>query len=109
MPLLLKSSLVLGITLLCTDIAVSQVRTFTERPQVLLGLRTNRSPFIALVDIDGDGDLDALVANGRHWPQQNEVFINNGSGRFMMRYPLGTDSRTSYSIPTADPQRHLPQ
>ena len=102
MALSFKAPLLVAISVLCTDVAVSQVRTFTERPQVLLGLRTDRSPFIALVDIDGDDDLDALVASGRHWPQQNEVFINNGSGRFMMRYPLGLDSRTSYSIPSAE-------
>jgi hypothetical protein len=33
----------------------------------------------ALGDVDGDGDLDALVAN---YEQANRVWLNNGSGTF---------------------------
>ena len=32
-----------------------------------IGTRSNRAASIALVDMDADADLDALVANGRHW------------------------------------------
>ncbi|MDM8521568.1 FG-GAP-like repeat-containing protein [Anaerolineales bacterium HSG6] len=35
---------------------------------------------VALADIDRDGDLDALVANNNG--QNNEVWLNNGSGQF---------------------------
>ena len=33
----------------------------------------------SFADMDQDGDLDVIVANGRHWPQVNEVFVNNGA------------------------------
>ena len=56
-----KLSFVVLLMMFCTDVALSQVRTFTERPQVLLGLRTDRSPFISFVDVDGDGDMDDLI------------------------------------------------
>ena len=34
---------------------------------------------MALGDVDGDGDLDAMVAN---YNQANRVWLNNGSGTF---------------------------
>ncbi len=40
---------------------------------------------VALGDVDGDGDLDAFVANGdsqRMRSEPNEVWLNNGSGTF---------------------------
>ncbi|MEE8367096.1 MAG: FG-GAP-like repeat-containing protein, partial [Thermoanaerobaculia bacterium] len=67
-----------AITLLTPEIVAGQGRVFRESPDYLLGLRTERSASITFADVDGDGDLDVLVANGRHWPQSNEVFINNG-------------------------------
>ncbi len=47
---------------------------------------------VALGDIDGDGDLDALVANGNP-PQPNEVYRNDGTGRFAEIQSVG-DSYT---------------
>ena len=37
---------------------------------------------VALGDIDGDGDLDALVANGITSYNPNQVWVNNGNGNF---------------------------
>lgn len=38
---------------------------------------------IALADLDGDGDLDAFLANGRHEDSEpNTVLFNDGAGRF---------------------------
>jgi hypothetical protein len=38
---------------------------------------------VALGDLDGDGDLDAFLANGRsELPEPNEVWLNDGQGQF---------------------------
>lgn len=39
---------------------------------------------VALGDLDGDGDVDAVVSNSRHWRHQGkiEVWFNDGAGRF---------------------------
>jgi hypothetical protein len=57
---------------------------------------------IALADIDSDGDLDALAANGRHWAQQDIVFLNSGSGRFLEARRLGDLLSASYAHLVAD-------
>jgi len=53
-------------------------------------------------DIDNDGDIDVVIANGRHWPGQNRIFFNNGSGKFSVSKPLGIERATSYSTELAD-------
>ncbi|MCP4709164.1 MAG: PQQ-binding-like beta-propeller repeat protein [Planctomycetes bacterium] len=80
----------------------AQNRTFSEKPEILLGLKLDRSASLNFVDVDSDSDLDVLVANGRHWPQANEVFINNGKGRFTIGYLLGVELSTSYAVPAGD-------
>ncbi|MCK5567842.1 MAG: VCBS repeat-containing protein, partial [Actinomycetia bacterium] len=52
-------------------------------------------------DVDGDGDLDALIANGRHWPEPNKIFLNS-HGRYTTFYQLGDHFSTSYAAEFAD-------
>ncbi|MFC1540284.1 FG-GAP-like repeat-containing protein, partial [Gemmatimonadota bacterium] len=99
-PALLLSGLVS--ILLCAEGVPAQNRAFSEQPEILLGLKLDRSPSLTFADVDDDGDLDVLVANGRHWPQVNEVFLNNGRGRFTIGYPLGVEFSTSYAVPAGD-------
>ena len=68
----------------------------------ILGTETNRSASVRLGDVDGDGDLDAVVANGRHWPQQNYLFLNQGRGKFSVMRPLENERATSYACELAD-------
>ncbi len=47
------------------------------------GYNYSISQAVALGDLDGDGDLDAVVANGRSGKSQaNRVWMNDGSGNF---------------------------
>ena len=46
--------------------------------------------------------MDVIAANGRHWPEQNQVFINNGRGIFTVSYPLAQTRETSYATELAD-------
>ena len=57
---------------------------------------------IALADVDGDGDLDALTANGRHWAQQDYVYFNSGDGRMLEAAPIGDRLSASYILGPGD-------
>jgi len=56
--------------------------TFNPTPQVLDGVAGhNESRGADVADLDGDGDLDAMVAYGYFGP--STVFLNDGSGNLV--------------------------
>ncbi len=60
---------------------------------------------VALADVDGDGDLDAFLANGRsEGVEANTVWLNDGTGRFHdSGQRLGTDLMVdSHSVALGD-------
>jgi len=61
--------------------AIGQTRDFRTTDRMILGTPEDLTASIVFADVDGDGDQDALLANGRPWPQVNEVYLNDGSGR----------------------------
>jgi outer membrane protein assembly factor BamB len=56
-------------------------------------------------DIDGDGDLDIVLAKGRHWPLDNMALFNNGQGGFSKRGKLGDAPDRTYATAVGDIDR----
>ena len=73
---------------------------FKTHPYGQLGTKKNLTSSISIGDIDKDGDLDLIVANGRHWAEQNSIYFNDGTGFFRRSKSLGAyESNTSYQVP----------
>ena len=64
-------------------------RTF--RPLRSVGAGSELTASISLADVNGDGALDAIVANGRHWPGQNRIYLNDGRAAFTLARRLGDE------------------
>lgn len=52
-------------------------------------------------DLDGDGDLDIVLAKGRHDPLLGRVLLNNGKGGFAASN-LGPTADRTYTAALAD-------
>ena len=56
----------------------------------------------SLGDLDGDGDLDIVLAKGRHWPLKDWVLLNDGAGGFAERHQLPGSADNTYTAALAD-------
>jgi hypothetical protein len=56
----------------------------------------------SLGDLDRDGDLDLVLAKGRHWPLVELVLLNDGKGGFAQRHNLSDRSDRTYTAALAD-------
>ncbi|GAA4045437.1 FG-GAP repeat domain-containing protein [Parerythrobacter jejuensis] len=75
---------------------------FRQHPFLEFDIEANRSADVSLADMDGDGDLDVVLANGRHWAQRDFVFLNSGSGKLLEARPLGVARSASYTVQAGD-------
>jgi len=67
----------------------------------LLEPKGETSAGVSLGDIDRDGDLDVILAKGRHWPLDNVILRNDGKANFTAaRLPAAADR--TYSAALAD-------
>lgn len=67
----------------------------------LLEAKGETSASASLGDIDADGDLDIVLARGRHWPLDNLIIRNDGQRAFTTsKLPAGPDR--TYSAALAD-------
>ena len=87
-----------AILLVCAACAAER-RTF-ERV-LLLETKGETSASVSLGDIDRDGDLDIVLAKGRHWPLHDLILRNNGKGVFQTTTLRDEPDRT-YSLALAD-------
>lgn len=99
----MKSFLSIFLLLLSSSIAFCQQTSFFNADGFFsIGTQSNRTASITLFDIDKDGDLDALVANGRHWAEQNYVYYNSGKGGFKLAQAIGNYMNASYAVKAGD-------
>jgi hypothetical protein len=64
---------------------------------MLLETTSETSANVSFGDLNGDGNLDIVLAKGRHWPLVNRVLIGDGNGGIRESYDLGVASDKSYS------------
>jgi hypothetical protein len=62
-----------------------------------LNATPDTSANVSIGDLNGDGKLDILLVNGRHWGGRSMVMLGDGHGHFPTVYPLTPDRHRSYS------------
>jgi hypothetical protein len=69
---------------------------------LLLEGTSETSANVSLGDLTGSGNLDIVLAKGRHWPLVSRVLLNDGHGRFPTSHVLGETPYRSYAAVLVD-------
>ena len=93
----MRTTFLISIFFLLASTGNSQEIKLRSSNRLVLGIHEELTSSVSAGDIDGDGDTDLVLANGRHWPGQNRIFLNNGRGIFTVSYNLGSEESTSYA------------
>ena len=76
-----------------------ELRSFTRMQ--LLETTSETSASVSLGDVDHDGDLDVILAKGRHWPLRNLLLRNDGRAAFTTE-AIGDSADRTYSAALDD-------
>ena len=95
-------ALLIWVSLVSSVVVLGDERRFVTSTRLTLGTDAALSASVRIADLDGNGNPDVVVADGRHWPQQNHLFLNQGRARFSIQRELGIDRCTSYAAEPAD-------
>src|ERR1041385_4310701 len=68
---------------------------------IKLETTSETSANVSMGDLDGDGDLDIVLAKGRHDPLRDRVLLNDGKGGFVAS-DLGPTADRTYTAALAD-------
>ena len=98
LPLPHRSALAVGILAVGLRLA-APLRHFDR--VVLLETTSEDSANVSMGDLDGDGDLDLVLAKGRHQPLLDCVLLNDGHGGFVAS-DLGPKADRTYTAALAD-------
>ena len=92
---------VLGVLFLMAGILVAAAPPRSFNTVVNLETTSEDSANVSMGDLDGDGDLDLVLAKGRHTPLLDRVLLNDGKGGFVAS-DLGPTADRTYTAALAD-------
>jgi hypothetical protein len=69
---------------------------------VLLETVSETSANASIGDLNGDGNLDIVLAKGRHWPVPSQIFFGDGKGHFTPGPALPSKATKTYSASLTD-------
>jgi hypothetical protein len=89
-------------------LAAASTQNAPTRPRfstaIQLEATSDPSANVSMGDLDGDGDLDIVLAKGRHEPYVDKVLLNDGKAHFVTS-DLGPTADRTYTAALADLDR----